>query len=130
MGMTSTIKPTIGCGAVAEILGRVGDRWTMQVVVALRPHPRRFNEVKRNVPGISQQMLTRVLKSLERDGLVVREVKLTAPPQVSYELTDLGHSLADTVRKLADWAVVNLEAVHANQARYDAATQLGEAKKG
>ncbi len=62
------------CRQVSEVLNRVGDKWTMQVVVALRDQPRRFNDLKRQVGGISQQMLTRTLKTLERDGMVERTV--------------------------------------------------------
>jgi DNA-binding HxlR family transcriptional regulator len=116
--MTTSIKP-IGPCAVTEVLNRIGDRWTMQVVISLRQHPRRFNEIKRHVDGISQQMLTRVLKALERDGLVLREVKATTPPQVTYALSQLGHSLSDTIRKLNEWATVHVENIRENQKRHD-----------
>src|ERR1700712_2311292 len=84
--MDVTSLPTVGngCRAVSEILNRVGDKWTVQVVVALYDHPRRFNELKRQVNGISQQMLTRTLKTLERDGLASRTVMTRTPPQVEY----------------------------------------------
>jgi DNA-binding HxlR family transcriptional regulator len=107
------------CRGVSEILNRVGDKWTMQVVVALRDKPRRFNDLKRQVAGISQQMLTRTLKTLERDGMVERTVSATTPPQVEYALSELGQSLSEPVRQLAQWAVAHLATIHDNRLRYD-----------
>ena len=108
------------CTAVSEILNRIGDKWTMQVVVVLREQPLRFNELKRQVHGISQQMLTRTLKLLERDGLVTRTVRDTSPPQVDYALTPFGVSLAEPVGALAQWAFAHLDTLYANRASYDA----------
>lgn len=108
------------CRTVGEILNRVGDKWTVQVVIALRDRSRRFNDLKREVNGISQQMLTRTLKILERDGLVERRVRMTTPPQVDYALTDLGRSLSEPVRQLARWARTNLGAIHDHRRNYDA----------
>lgn len=108
------------CRGVSEILNRIGDKWTMQVVVALRDQPRRFNDLKRQVAGISQQMLTRTLKTLERDGMVNRTVSGTSPPQVEYALTALGQSLSEPVRQLAEWALAHLALIHDNRGRYDA----------
>jgi len=110
------------CRGVSEILMRIGDKWTVLVVMMLREKPRRFNELKRHVGGISQQMLTRTLKTLERDGLVDRSVRETTPPQVEYALTPLGHSLSAPVMHLGDWAIANLGEIHLNRHRYDAAT--------
>ena len=92
------------CGLVNAILARVGDKWTMLVVMLLGPGPLRFNEIKRRVGGISQRMLTVTLRGLERDGLVLRTVTPSTPPRVDYELTGLGHSLAHAVQALGDWA--------------------------
>lgn len=116
----STPLDTRNCGRVSEILNRVGDKWSMQVVVVLREQPRRFNELRRQVNGISQQMLTRTLKVLERDGLVERTVRSTSPPQVDYALTAFGRSLAEPVRALAQWALANLDVLYDNRLRYDA----------
>lgn len=111
------------CRAVSELLSRVGDKWTVLIVKALnegRPgHGRRFNELKRAIGGISQQMLTRTLKTLERDGMVARTVHATVPPSVEYALTDLGQSLAVPVMALADWTFAHLPQIHANRAVYD-----------
>jgi DNA-binding HxlR family transcriptional regulator len=105
---------------VSEVFNRVGDKWSMQVVVVLRDQPRRFNDLRRQVNGISQQMLTRTLKVLERDGLVERTVRATSPPQVDYCLTPFGHSLAEPVRALAKWANANMDTLYDNRLRYDA----------
>lgn len=108
------------CRGVSEVLSRVGDKWTIQVVVALRLGARRFNGIKREVNGISQQMLTRTLKTLERDGMVERTVHHSTPPQVEYTLTPLGHSLSETVRQLADWAAAHRKKIEDNRLQYDA----------
>lgn len=107
------------CRQISEVLSRVGDKWTMQVVAELRDRPQRFNELKRRVGGISQQMLTRTLKALERDGMVERTVCPTTPPQVEYALTALGRSLSVPVRQLAQWARAHLATIHDNRRRYD-----------
>src|SRR5690242_7536683 len=86
------------CRRINGVLSIVGDKWTVLIVMVLRERPRRFNDIKRTVGGISQQMLTRTLKALERDGMVQRTVHPTVPPQVEYALTRLGHSLAEPVR--------------------------------
>lgn len=113
------------CRAVSELLSRVGDKWTVLIVKALEAHPRRFNELKREVGGISQQMLTRTLRTLERDGMVERTVHPTVPPSVEYALTLLGRSLAVPVMALADWSFAHLPQIHANRAEYDGV--VGEA---
>jgi DNA-binding HxlR family transcriptional regulator len=109
------------CRAVSELLSRVGDKWTVLIVQALEGGPRRFNTLKRDIGGISQQMLTRTLRALERDGMIVRQVHPTVPPSVEYALTPLGRSLAVPVLALADWAFAHLPQIHANQEAYDAA---------
>ncbi|MGF6243006.1 DNA-binding HxlR family transcriptional regulator [Paraburkholderia sp. GAS38] len=119
MDVTAPRDPPNDCRGVSEILTRVGDKWTIQVVVALREQPRRFNDIKRHVAGISQQMLTRTLKTLERDGMVVRTVRDTAPPQVDYALTELGLSLSEPVRQLARWARAHLASIQDHRLRYD-----------
>ena len=123
--MTATPHPHSNpdCRAVSELLSRVGDKWTVLIVKALvaRGEGRglRFNELKRSIGGISQQMLTRTLKTLERDGRVARTVHATVPPSVEYALTPLGQSLAVPVMALADWTFAHLPQIHANRAAYD-----------
>ena len=80
MDLPTAASGTASCRGVSDILGKVGDKWTVQVVVALRERPRRFNDLKHQVSGISQQMLTRTLKALERDGMVERTVRTSTPP--------------------------------------------------
>src|SRR3954452_3934379 len=90
------------CRKVSQILARIGEKWSMLVVMLLRDGPRRFNDIKRNTGGISQQMLTRTLRALERDGMVTRTIFPTSPPQVEYRLTELGRSLSEPVLRSAD----------------------------
>src|SRR6202050_4280090 len=92
------------CRGVASILARVGDKWSVLVIMLLGTGPRRFNEIKRMVGGISQRMLTLTLKGLERDGMLTRTMFPTIPPRVDYELTDLGRSLSEPVLALGLWA--------------------------
>lgn len=102
------------------ILDRVGDKWAVLLLGLLTEAPRRFNELRRRVGGISQKMLSQTLKSLERDGLVRREVIATVPVTVEYSITPLGITLADAVEPLRQWAELNLGEVQAAQQRYDA----------
>jgi DNA-binding HxlR family transcriptional regulator len=108
-----------GCGKVKEVLARLGDKWTILTIAMLAEQPRRFNELKRLIGGISQQMLTRTLKALERDGMVTRKVHPTVPPQVEYGLTSLGHSLAVPLMQVAMWVLDHLSEIEAHQARHD-----------
>ncbi|MBL0404499.1 helix-turn-helix transcriptional regulator [Microvirga aerilata] len=107
------------CRTVTEILSRVGDKWSVQVVVQLGEGSRRFNELRRSVTGISQRMLTLTLRGLERDGLVTRTVYPTIPPRVDYQLTGLGCSLLKTVRGLGEWAIVNRDEILDARRRFD-----------
>ena len=107
------------CRTVAPILSQVGDKWTVLVIVTLNRGPRRFNEIKRNITGISQQMLTRTLKALERDGMVVRTMFPTTPPQVQYELSALGNSLSEPVLALGKWVRDNIVEIEDARRRYE-----------
>lgn len=117
--MTPSVHDDSACGMVVDVLGRLGDRWTLRVVLTLRARPHRFNELRRTVEGVSQQMLTRTLKTLERDGMVTRTVLPTVPPQVEYGLTDLGRGLGDEGARLGDWAFARLAEIGASRERYD-----------
>ena len=128
MDVTETPRPDAGefhhvteqCRQVSRILARVGDKWTVLVVMLLGGGPRRFNDIKRQVDGISQRMLTLTLRMLERDGMVRRTVTPVIPPRVDYELTPLGRSLLDPVRALGEWAQANIETIEAARAVFDA----------
>ena len=101
------------CRTISTLLSRIGDKWTVLVVQTLGEGPKRFNELRREIPSVSQRMLTLTLRNLERDGLVNRTVTPSIPPRVDYELTELGQSLQT-------WATDNVEAIHSAQARFDA----------
>ena len=133
--MSASIKERTGlpehsadaCPAVREVLNRVGDKWSVQIVGLLGPAPKRFNELRRSIEGISQRMLTLTLRNLERDGLVTRTVEPTIPPKVEYALTDLGRTLLVPVSALAQWALSNRVGIHAAQQRYDGKNGGGKA---
>ncbi len=108
------------CTPVRAILARVGDKWSVLIVLALCAGPLRFNELKRAVDGITQRMLTLTLRSMERDGLVIRKVHPTTPPRVEYALSDLGRSLRAPVEAIGAWAIANEARIAAARARYDA----------
>jgi DNA-binding HxlR family transcriptional regulator len=107
------------CRAVSDILGRVGDKWTVLVVGYLSAGPMRFSELKRGIGGISQKMLTITLRGLERDGFVTRTVFPSIPPRVDYELTDLGRELRVPVNALGEWARENIARVRQARERFD-----------
>ena len=117
---TEPCLQSAGCKNVAPVLNRVGDKWSMMIVMILSDGPKRFSELKRAIDGISQRMLTLSLRGLERDGLVTRTVTPTIPPRVDYELTELGVSLREPVKALGDWAIAHIACIRAAQARFDA----------
>jgi DNA-binding HxlR family transcriptional regulator len=120
--MTVQLHPdpnTEDCRAVSSILARVGDKWTVLIVVLLGDGPKRFNEIKRMVGGISQRMLTFTLRGLERDGLVTRTVFPTTPQRVEYELTRLGSTLWQAVEPLGSWARAHVGEVLASREKFD-----------
>lgn len=110
---------TKACPAVTAILSRIGDKWSVLIVMELAKSPRRFNDLRRDVSGVSQRMLTLTLRGLERDGLVSRTVFDTMPPKVEYALTDLGRSLQEPVKALGEWAILHRDLIHAAQGAFD-----------
>src|ERR1700742_470791 len=110
---------TEDCRAVSAVLARVGDKWSVLIVSRLGAKPMRFNELKREIGGISQRMLTLTLRNLERDGLITRTVFATIPPRVDYELTALGRSPLVPVSALGDWALKNQQKIAESQAKFD-----------
>lgn len=107
------------CAPIREILDRVGDKWSLYVIAKLYDGPLRFNELKREVDGVSQRMLTLTLRSLERDGLLTRAVYPTTPQRVEYELTGLGRSLREPIVGLLAWATENRGRMEKARASYD-----------
>lgn len=120
MELGHTVVPG-GCRRLAPVLARIGDKWTVLVVILLAEGPLRFTELKRRIGGISQRMLTLTLRGLERDGLVTRTVFPMIPPRVDYELTPLGRSLLEPIRHLGAWAIENMPQIEEAQTRFDAA---------
>lgn len=114
------------CKRINEVLTRVGDRWSVLVIISLAQYGTlRFNELKRNL-GISQRMLSRTLRELERDGLVNRTYHPTIPPKVEYNLTAMGESFRKPVSALGQWALENLVTIDAARENYDAAAERNQ----
>jgi DNA-binding HxlR family transcriptional regulator len=105
---------------VADVLSRIGTKWTIYVIMALSHSPMRFSEIKRHVEGISQKMLTQTLRDLEEDGLVTRKVTPIIPPRVDYELTEMGVELRAPLAAIAQWTRRNGPAIAQSRARYAA----------
>ena len=112
-----------------QLLDRISDKWVALILCALGsggpggsggPRPMRYSELSRALAGVSQKMLTQTLRSLERDGLVTRDVTPTVPVTVAYALTDLGHSLREVAQGLRVWAQANMGEVLTNRDAYDA----------
>jgi len=108
------------CRAISDVLARVGDKWSVLVVSKLGGGPKRFNELRREIGGISQRMLTLTLRGLERDGLVVRRIVPSSPPGVQYDLTALGRDLLQPVSALSAWAIRNQGKIEQSRAKFDA----------
>lgn len=109
------------CQGVARVLSRIGDKWSVLVIMMLSEKPLRFNELRRLIEGISQRMLTLTLRGLERDGLVTRHLTPIIPPRVDYQLTDLGRSLCEPVIALGAWARKHGTEIERAQQRFDRA---------
>ena len=109
------------CQATCDVLARIGDKWSMYIVGLLGDGPLRFSEIKRQIDGISQRMLTLTLRSLERDGLVTRTASTGTPARVDYELTKLGRTLLEPVSQVVTWAGKHASEIHASRERFDAA---------
>lgn len=104
---------------VRQILDRIADKWSLQVIALLDRRSLRFTELRRMIDGVSQRMLTRTLRHLERDGLVSRTVHATVPPRVDYALTPLGGTLHATIRALVTWTEEHQGEIAAARAAYD-----------
>ena len=108
------------CRAISDVLARVGDKWSVLVVSKLGDGTKRFNELRREIGGISQRMLTLTLRGLERDGLVARTIVPSSPPGVQYDLTALGRDLLQPVSALSVWAIRNQGKIEQSRAKFDA----------
>jgi DNA-binding HxlR family transcriptional regulator len=116
------------CPKISQVLARIGEKWSVLIIIMLAERPRRFSELKRAIGGISQRMLTLSLRGLERDGLVKRTVFPVVPQRVEYELTPLGRSLHAPVSALGDWARNHLVEIDAAREAFDRKEALEAAK--
>ena len=121
MELTAPYPIHVECSRFSSVLSLIGDKWTVMIVLTLTERPRRFNDIKRTIGGISQQMLARTLRALERDGMVTRTVHPTVPPQVEYTLSNLGCSLAAPIRELGYWAGAHIAEIEGNRSTFDEA---------
>jgi DNA-binding HxlR family transcriptional regulator len=114
--LKDTLYPTC---PIRNILSRVGDKWSMLVLITLNGHDvMRFNELRRNIPDISQKMLSEVLKALEADDLVSRKVYAEVPPRVEYRLTERALTLIPLIEGLIDWALSNMDDIMESRKQY------------
>ncbi|WP_167509126.1 winged helix-turn-helix transcriptional regulator [Corallococcus sicarius] len=112
--------PSEVCRSVGDVLGRIGDKWSVLVIVMLADGSLRFSELRRAIGTVSQKMLTATLRGLERDGYLTRTVTPTIPPRVDYALTEMGRDVLTPLNALAHWALARREQVEAARRAYDA----------
>jgi DNA-binding HxlR family transcriptional regulator len=105
-----------------QVINRIGDRWSLLVLCALEGGTLRFQQLRRAVDGVSQKMLTQTLRTLERDGLVRREIYASVPPRVDYSLTPVGASLSETIVGIRIWAYANMDTIESARAEFDSRT--------
>jgi len=116
-----SMKPNVfngKCGS-QQVLDLIANKWAALIIYALARGTKRYSQLQREIGGVSQKMLTQTLRSLERDGLVAREVYPVVPPRVEYSLTTLGRTLIEPLRAICRWAETHLPQVHAARARHD-----------
>ncbi len=101
-----------------QVLDLIADKWTVLIIRRLAAGTLRFSQLRRSVDGISQKVLTNILRSLERDGIVTRRIYASVPPKVEYSLTNLGRSLCSLVEGICGWAEANIEQVQAAREVY------------
>ncbi len=107
------------------VLDRIADKWTVLIVGALDGKTERFGELRREIGGVSQKMLTQTLRGLERDGIVARRVYASVPPKVEYSLTELGRTLVRILEAIREWSENNIEDVLRARTGYDDRAQSG-----
>mgnify|MGYP000916130293 CR=1 FL=1 len=115
------------CMTVSDVLSRIGDKWTVLVIVTLSRGSLRFSEIEREIGNISKKMLTSTLRALERDGMVERAVTPSRPPRVDYTLTELGCELREPLMALGEWARINAGRIEQARRRFDR-TETGGAQ--
>jgi DNA-binding HxlR family transcriptional regulator len=119
----SGTDPDDTCCTVREVLGRVGDKWSALTIAMLGTGTKRFSQLRRDIDGISQRMLTVTLRNLERDGLVSRRIYPEVPPRVEYTLTDLGTSLHESILGLVQWSENHTTEIQQARTHYDRTTE-------
>jgi DNA-binding HxlR family transcriptional regulator len=119
----SGTEPDDTCCTVRDVLGRVGDKWSALTIAMLGTGTKRFSQLRRDIDGISQRMLTVTLRNLERDGLVSRRIYPEVPPRVEYTLTDLGTSLHASILGLVQWSENHTTEIQQARTRYDRSTE-------
>lgn len=102
---------------IRQVLDRVGDKWSMLIIAVLEDGPLRYTDLQRQIPGISQRMLTHTLRQLQEDGLVTRTAYAEVPPRVEYALAPLARGLHEIVMQLIDWASDHHDEIRANRSR-------------
>ncbi|MDO9183946.1 MAG: helix-turn-helix domain-containing protein [Bacteriovorax sp.] len=115
---------TLGAGIcpLRELLTRLGDKWSVLLILTLANMPKRrgrFSEIKRSIPGISQRMLTATLRNLERDGILEREMFAEVPPRVEYQLTDLGTSILNPMKEMVVWIEGHWSSIRSSRENFD-----------
>jgi DNA-binding HxlR family transcriptional regulator len=103
------------------VLDRIGDKWTVLVVLLLSDGPMRFTQLRGHIGHIAPKVLTQTLRRMERDGLITRHIYAEVPPRVDYALTGLGHSLTQPIAAVGDWAEAHIDQITTAQAAYDIA---------
>lgn len=103
---------------VRNVLDQLGDKWSVLIITALAHRPYRFGELKREIPDISQRMLTQTLRDLQADGMIERTVFPTTPPSVEYRLSPMGRSILVPLQAMVDWAFANFPAIRESRAEF------------
>ena len=105
---------------IRTVINQIGDKWSVLILAVLGTRPHRFGELRREIDDISQRMLTRTLRDLQRDGLIARRVIPTVPPSVEYSVTALGQSLLEPMSRLIGWAEQHQAEIKRSRQRFDA----------
>jgi DNA-binding HxlR family transcriptional regulator len=126
-GMAAAVGPCASIPAdhmdfIRQVLDRVGDKWSMLIIAVLEDGPLRYTDLQRQIPGISQRMLTHTLRQLQQDGLITRTAYAEVPPRVEYALAPLGCGLHEIVKQLIGWAADHHDEIRANHSRAGKAT--------